>query len=295
MTENQPETVAPQAAPEPAPKHGGESQVVSLDPEAGAMRAGKRSFDVAHEYRSHDYLKRGENISQFRPKQGLHTTKFHNGFMRRQNGPASHKLTSEQEIQREAVRARRRDYRRDELTRIRKIGMGNGLLTGDYNGTVVNPAPRPRGRRHFNQVLSNTSIIEGEIKLRQSHHRFYSELPDQVRQDRSRKIREEGLTAPRMSSVLGIGRSDTGSFGASDNFSNSLYLSRMRAQNGSAQPGHTLRGAGTSIIGRKSAAQPHAGTPVAAAQQRAQSIGQVRQSAQGRAADIQAVSELSSR
>jgi hypothetical protein len=212
-------------------------------PKGELVRRGKRSYDIKHAYRKSDYLKGGRKEETFRPVQGMHTTKFSAGFMRRQNGEPNREQNSEKQIERLQARARRREYRKAELAVIERVGCGNGVLTGEYGpGYKVPPPQRSRGRKHFNQVLSDQSILEGEMKLRQSSSRFYTELSAEVREQRGNAIKREGLEGQKQSSILGIGRAELKSFGASDNFSNSLYLARDTKNLASSRPAPKRRG-----------------------------------------------------
>ena len=194
-------------------------------PEGEIVRRGKRSFDVNHSYRKTDYLKGGRKEQTFRPVQGMHTTKFSCGFMRRQNGEPNREQNSARQIERLDARERRRDFRKQELATVFRVGCGNGVLTGEYGpGYKIPPPQKSRGRKHFNQVLSDQSILEGEMKLKQSSSRFYTELSDEVRASRGKEITSEGLRNEKKSSVLGIGRAEMPSYGAQDNFGKSMYL-----------------------------------------------------------------------
>ena len=123
--------------------------------------------------------------------------------MRRQNGEPNREQNSEKQIERLQARARRREYRKAELAVIERVGCGNGVLTGEYGpGYKVPPPQRSRGRKHFNQVLSDQSILEGEMKLRQSSSRFYTELSAEVREQRGNAIKREGLEGQKQSSIL---------------------------------------------------------------------------------------------
>mgnify|MGYP001169505507 CR=1 FL=1 len=212
-------------------------------PEGEVIRRGKRSYKVPHSYVRSDYLKGGKKQDVFRPEQGMHTTKFSCGFMRRQNGEPNREQNSEKQIERLDARERRRDFRKQELATVCRVGCGNGVLTGDYGpGYKVPPAAAKRGRKHFNQVLSDQSILEGEMKLRQSSSRFYTELSDEVRQQRGSTITSEGLYGQKKSSVIGIGRAEMNSYGTSDNFNNSLYLSKDTKSLASTRPPAEKRG-----------------------------------------------------
>lgn len=196
-------------------------------PEGEVIRRGKRSYQVPHSYKKNDYLKGGKKEEIFRPEQGMHTTKFSCGFMRRQNGEPNREQNSVKQIERLDARERRRDFRKQELATVFRVGCGNGVLTGEYGpGYKIPPPARSRGRKHFNQVLSDQSILEGEMKLKQSSSRFYTEMSEEVRAERGNAITKEGLYGQKKSSVLGIGRAEMNSYGVSDNFSNSLYLSK---------------------------------------------------------------------
>ena len=192
---------------------------------------GKKMFDIKHAYKESDYLKRN-NTQQFRPVQGMSTTKFHAGFMRRQ--AATIKAEQDPEAQkkklqeREATRDRRNNSRRDFLKNKYNVGDGNGILIGDYAPRT--DQRRTRGRRHFDRPISKESELAGEIHLRQTSSRFYCEAPAGAAEKRRKEIVKEGLTWDKQSSVLGIGRSDLPSRGASDNFSNSYYLKQARAE-----------------------------------------------------------------
>ena len=118
-----------------------------------------------------------------------------------------------------------------------RVGCGNGVLTGEYGpGYKVPPAARKRGRKHFNQVLSDASILEGEMKLRQSSSRFYCNQSQEERKGREQTLTGEGLSVHKKSSILGIGRSELKSFGAADNFSRSLYLAADKKSLSSTRP-----------------------------------------------------------
>ena len=212
-------------------------------PKGELIRRGKRSYDIKHSYRKVDYLKGGRKEEVFRPEQGMHTTKFSSGFMRRQNGEPNREQNSTKQIERLEARERRRDFRKSELATVFRVGCGNGVLTGEYGpGYKVPPPQRSRGRKHFNQVLSDQSILEGEMKLRQSSSRFYTELSDEVREQRGKAITREGLETEKQSSVLGIGRAELKSYGASDNFSNSLYLAADKKSLAASRPPMQKRG-----------------------------------------------------
>ena len=188
---------------------------------------GKRMFDVKHAYLDSDYLKRG-NTEQFRPVQGMNTTKFHNGFMRRQEpdiiAKSNPELQAKRASERQATKDRRNGARREFLRTKQNVGDGNGILIGNYEARI--DQRRTRGRRHFDTPLSKESVLAGEIYLRQTSSRFYCDAPEAAAKKRASEIVKEGLTWEKKSSVLGIGRADMPSHGTKDNFSKSFYLER---------------------------------------------------------------------
>mgnify|MGYP006104606677 CR=1 FL=1 len=205
---------------------GGDNSWVQM-PQEAEKGAGKKPFNAQHEYLNNDYLKR-KPTEQFKTKQGLSETTFHNGFYRR---PA-HKIQIfeegkfEKEAARMQLREKRTDFRREELrAKYCRRGASNGILTGNYDDAASH---RARGRRNFRNVLSKETQIEGQIKLRQSSSRFHMPYSDWNYDNRRKNLGNEGVLAARKSSELGIGRGDLPSNGTADNFSKSYYLKQAR-------------------------------------------------------------------
>ena len=80
------------------------------------------------------------------------------------------------------------------------------------------------------------------MKLRQSSSRFYTDLSDEVREQRGKEITSEGLRNEKQSSIIGIGRAEMKSYGVSDNFSNSMYLANDQKSLASTRPPQQRRG-----------------------------------------------------
>ena len=207
---------------------GGDNSWVQM-PKEMERGAGKRPFRAQHEYLNYDYLK-DKPTEQFKPKQGLSETTFHNGFYRR---PAHKiKIFEEGKVDREnarmQVREKRTDHRRKELrAKLCRQGASNGILTGNYDDDTSH---RARGRRNFRNVLSKETMIEGQIKLRQSSSRFHMPYSDWNYDNRRKVLGNEGVLATRKSSELGVGRGDILSNGTADNFSKSYYLKQAREE-----------------------------------------------------------------
>ena len=213
---------------------------------------GKRNLFKQHEYARNDYLK-DVPTEPFRTEQGLSQTRFHNGFYRR---PA-HKIKkfdenkANSDIARAKVREARTDFRREELrTKLCHPGDSNGILTGNYED--AQGKQRTRGRRHFRQVLSNETQIEGQIKLRQSNSRFHAPYEDWDYSRRQKLMTSEGIECQRKSSELGVGRAEIASHGTADNFSKSYYLTQARLEAAQDMQLSTSRRVGTNT-GRSTA------------------------------------------
>ena len=190
----------------------------------GALRFGKRvNFAAAH---CNLNLTHVDGPSGFAPMehavQGVCTTRFKLGFNRRNQSVIKPHI---QRKEMEAIKAhaaenhliKRREHLQDK-------GDYNGfnVISGQYNPNKI------RGQRLQARYLSDRPSAElvksGEITIRNSHYRFYTPLPSGNEHDRrQQQLVTEGLLKPKCSSILGIGRADTTSYGVEDQFSHSQY------------------------------------------------------------------------
>ena len=156
---------------------------------------------------------------------GLETTRFRKGFQRRQKDVIA------SDAKRLAYESMKRERQEAQALRKREVMQERA----DYNGFDVvagtfDPSKIRNERKQARNLSDRPSaelIKSGDIKVRNSHYRFYVDPPPEkikARQVRQQLIVHEGLTnSKKMSSLLGIGRSDLLSYGVEDQFSRSQY------------------------------------------------------------------------
>jgi len=168
-------------------------------------------------------------------KQGMVTTKFQKGFQRRRQEdiPPDHEVMAYQEERagKVAVQAgRRRERLRDAdhynnfnvITHAKTQRSENAL--GPPRLADMRPEGIGRGDRQRDMHTTPEHENESQILLRDSHYRFFAPQTTGQNLAKRREIHaSEGMHKPRMSSVLGVGRSEMASYGVSDQFERSSY------------------------------------------------------------------------
>lgn len=182
---------------------------------------------------------------QFQATQGFAETKFHAGFMRRQQESIlqdAARKRSEQYQQERAARAM--EQRRERLGQLRSFAYnGYNIITGEDFDPSRNRA-LPKERRH---VLDNAAARETTTgadtaggRLRDSTSRFFC-TPDLMphREARQQLLESNGLVATqRTSTVIGVGPNPSQeilSVGAREALSDSLYGKQRRREVTEAQ------------------------------------------------------------
>uniref|UniRef100_A0A7S3NGF4 Uncharacterized protein n=1 Tax=Aureoumbra lagunensis TaxID=44058 RepID=A0A7S3NGF4_9STRA len=166
-----------------------------------------------------------------RNEKGLRATKFRLGFERRQNiEPYTER--KEQEKVLEGRRQVRSQIRREQLLKNSDINRYNPI-TGAYD--PFKKAKDERGGvKRLSDKPSEERIRAGEIYVRNSKYRFYTPTQygssDHVK--RQELLLSGGLSKPKFSSILGVGRDEAPSFGVEDQFSKSCYQPRQSSLHG---------------------------------------------------------------
>jgi len=162
-----------------------------------------------------DFLKGGQGPEQHVGRSCERSTKYHNGFNRRQRDDIRPEQTR---VERENTMAARHfargDAREDYLTR-QGCRYGNVILRTDGE------QEQPRSRKHYasGEEPSSSSLCQQRRRRQNGGARYYTE--DTADNTHRRLARMENVTKRQQqtSSVLGVGRQDLTSRGTWDNFS----------------------------------------------------------------------------
>jgi len=176
---------------------------------------------------------------QFKPVQGFSETKFHNGFMRRQQSSI---LQDQQRLENEVHKEQRAErvmtQRRQRLGALESFAYnGYDVITGQEIDPSRNRGPHKERRHVADHVADRSSMVGADTsggRLRDSTSRFFctsDQLPH--RAGRCHNITNDGLTVTqRTSTMIGVGPNpaqEIHSTGASEALSNSLYGLKRRA------------------------------------------------------------------
>ena len=158
----------------------------------------------------------------------LSETKFHKGFQRRsesnifnefKEAEQKYKTLSEQRSLETLV------VRKDTLLRASSsvhfdIINGSKRTTGEH-------VERPQGLRMNGDGLSDEAPRRGNAILRESTGRYFAPYPCGVTQNyRQDVLLREGISKPKMTSLLQLGQADLKSYGVEDQFAKSTYCKR---------------------------------------------------------------------
>ena len=198
------------------------------------QRFGRRTFKVKNEFDTWDYNKHGQPESasilarqgKALCQQGTRTTRFHDGFSRRNHTSIRPEAARVQRnVEKEAVRVRFEPKRTNRLDALDRGYNQFNIITGQQNAAAERRR-RPQAR-HLDETKSRSLIHEGTISLRDSTSRFFGPPPgcQQPAKHRNRALNfvSEGLQQPLFSSELGVGRFEMPSWGAADAFGHSRY------------------------------------------------------------------------
>ncbi|CAM9645305.1 unnamed protein product, partial [Hapterophycus canaliculatus] len=156
---------------------------------------------------------------------GLSTTRFHQGFQRRNQSQIKQ---AESRLEREAHKQhqswRHVQRRRQRLGSLDKRN-GFNIITGDFNPkcrctTPFHTEPRKRETGSLSDVAERAEYL----LLRDSQYKFHAPAWSGKNHDeRQDLLRREGLNRPKKSTLLGVGGADLASAGAEDMFSKAIY------------------------------------------------------------------------
>jgi len=155
---------------------------------------------------------------------GLQSTKFGQGFVRRQENnivnPAADAIREHQrQVEHRAELANR--SRCENLHRIDSLS-GFNIISHERKGD--GPREVKEGKKKLDGRMSDISNRNGQIMLRDSMGKFFMPQGSGHRHVyRQKVILAEGVYEPRCSSVIQIGSKDMPSYGIEDNFSKSQY------------------------------------------------------------------------
>lgn len=161
---------------------------------------------------------------------GLQSTKFGQGFNRRQESniinPAADAIREHaREVQQRAERAERE--RCENLRRIDSMS-GFNIISHEIKGD--GPKQVREGKKKLDGRMSDISNRNGQIMLRDSMGKFFMPQGSGHRHAyRQHVILHEGVYEPRCSSIIQIGSKDLPSYGIEDNFSKSQYTATGEA------------------------------------------------------------------
>ncbi|KAG8469135.1 hypothetical protein KFE25_007653 [Diacronema lutheri] len=199
-----------------------ESYTRPLRKEATGMRYGKGESSPAM-WQAMQY----DTSAQWKPEQGVHTTRFGRGFARR---PVSAINPFEPRVHAETARAEkqagmtefRRAYLEDKLT---FKGSGYNILTGEETGGSSKPMRYPERRHSYTGYDRSTGpgCDKPAFRLKDSTSRFFADSQQMpMRPQRTANLMREGIDpAQRTSTIIGVGktiRHEIPSAGARDAF-----------------------------------------------------------------------------
>jgi len=179
---------------------------------------------------------------QFETKQGFSETKFHKGFVRRQQPTIRQ---DEQRLLNESARQERAErvmvQRRQRLGELESFAYnGYNLITGDDIDPGRNRGPHLERRHVADHVEARSRMVGADTsggRLRDSTSRFFC-TPEQLphRSHRQSNLQNDGLTVTtRTSTMIGVGPNpsqEIHSVGAREALGDSLYGLSRRGQLG---------------------------------------------------------------
>ena len=205
-----------------------------LDDPSG-QRYGRRPAEWTHEFDSWDYVKNPQAVDsekalttqgQLLAQQGTRTTRFHQGFNRRNQ---THIRQDAQRVgrmaEKEAAQVKFEPKRTQRLAYLDTGYNQFNIITGAQNPSAERRV-RPQAK-HVDDTKSRSLIHEGSISLRDSSGRFFGP-PSGCQQPAKHDRRVQGLVADGLkqslySSELGVGRFEMPSWGTADALGMSKY------------------------------------------------------------------------
>ena len=173
------------------------------------QRFGRRTFKVKNEFDTWDYNKHGQPESasilarqgKALCQQGTRTTRFHDGFSRRNHTSIRPEAARVQRnVEKEAVRVRFEPKRTNRLDALDRGYNQFNIITGQQNAAAERRR-RPQAR-HLDETKSRSLIHEGTISLRDSTSRFFGP-PSGCQQSQDTLTQSEGPVLARVGVVCG--------------------------------------------------------------------------------------------